>query len=128
MCIRDRTGIADLAPGTSQTLRFDVTIGAISGASQTFVNQGTATSTQTGPVRTDSNGDPSDGTQPTTITAIGTGTGGTPALDLQKRWSLAVDGGTVGQVDPGDTVQYTLTATNTGVRVVADVRLSLIHI
>jgi uncharacterized repeat protein (TIGR01451 family)/fimbrial isopeptide formation D2 family protein len=118
------TGIADLAPGTSQTLRFDVTIGAISGASQTFVNQGTATSTQTGPVRTDSNGDPSDGTQPTTITAIGTGTGGTPALDLQKRWSLAVDGGTVGQVDPGDTVQYTLTATNTGVRVVADVRLT----
>lgn len=118
------TGIADLVPGASQTLRFDVTITSVAGASQTFVNQGTATSTQTGAVPTDGNGDPSDGAQPTSITAIGTGTGATQALDLQKRWSLAVDGGTVGQVDPGDTVQYSLTLVNTGPQPVADLRLT----
>jgi len=117
------TGIADLAPGASQTLRFDVTIGAIAGASQTFINQGTATSTQTGSVRTDSNSDPSDGAQPTSITAVGTGTA-SPALDVQKRWSLAVDNLNVGVVDPGDTVQYTITVANTGARAAANVRLT----
>ena len=117
------TGIADLAPGASQSLSFDVTIGAVADASQTFTNQGSATSTQTGPVLTDSNGDPSDGSQPTSITAVGTGTA-TPALNLQKRWSLAVDGSAIGVVDPGDTVQYSLTVTNTGAQAATNVRLT----
>ncbi|MTW23151.1 isopeptide-forming domain-containing fimbrial protein, partial [Allochromatium palmeri] len=117
------TGLADLAPGASHTLSFDVTITSVTGDSQTFNNQGTATATGLGDVPTDSNGDPSDGAQPTTITAIGTGSAA-PALDLQKRWSLVVDGGTLGQVDPGDTLQYTLTVTNTGAQAATDVRLT----
>lgn len=117
------TDLAELPPGASHTLSFDVTIASVTGDSQTFSNQGTATSSTTGAVLTDSNGDPSDGTQPTTITAIGTGSG-TPALDLQKRWSLVVDGGTLGQVDPGDTLQYTITVTNTGAQAASDVRLT----
>ncbi|MBK7541480.1 MAG: DUF11 domain-containing protein [Candidatus Competibacteraceae bacterium] len=117
------TGIADLAPGASQTLNFNVTIGAIAGASQTFTNQGSATSTQTGAVLTDSNGDPGDGSQPTSITATGTGPA-TPALNVQKRWSLAVDASAIGVVDPGDMVQYTLTVTNTGAQAASNVRLT----
>lgn len=118
------TGITDLTPGASQTLSFDVTIASVTGSSQTFVNQGTATSTQTGPVLTDSNGDPSDGAQPTSITAVGSGGSASPALDVQKRWSLAVDNGNVGVVDPGDTVQYTITVANTGAQAATDVRLT----
>lgn len=118
------TGIANLTPGASQTLRFDVTIASVTGTSQTFVNQGTATSAETGPVLTDSNGDPSDGAQPTSITAVGNSGSASPALDVQKRWSLAVDNDHVGIVDPGDTVQYTITVANTGAVAATDVRLT----
>ena len=85
------TSIGSLAPGAQVTATFDVTITAVAGSSQTYVNQGTATSTQTGPVLTDGNGNPADGNQPTTFTAVGSGGTAQPALDVQKRWSIAVD-------------------------------------
>ena len=99
------TGIGSLAPGAQVTATFDVTITTVTGASQTYVNQGTATSTQTGNVLTDSNGNPSDGNQPTTFTAVGSG--GTPqaALDVQKRWAIAVDTPPIGVASPGDTLR-----------------------
>lgn len=90
---------------------------------ETFTNQATADSDQTDPVRSDGNGDPSDGNQPTSITAVSSGPG-TSALDVEKRWSLAVDVDGDGRVDPGDTLAYRISVRNTGSAQATDVRLS----
>ncbi len=118
------SGIGTMAPGAVVSATFDVTITSISGSSQTYVNQGTATSTQTGNVKTDSNGDPSDGNQPTSITAVAGGGGATPLLDVQKRWSLAIDTPPTGVPSPGDTLFYTITTTNTGAAAATNVHLT----
>ncbi len=115
--------IGTLAPGATVSATFDVTITSVSGSSQTYVNQGTATSTQTGPVLTDSNGNPSDGNQPTTITAVAGG-GATPLLDVQKRWSLVIDTPPTGVASPGDTLQYTITIANSGAAAATNVHLT----
>ena len=98
-----------MAVGSLATAQFEVTVGAAG----TFVNQGTADSDQTVPVQTDSNGDPTDGNQPTTFVAVASGSG-TPQVNLQKRWRLLVDLDGNGAVNPNDTVEYTLTLTNSG--------------
>ncbi len=101
------------------TAQFDVTVGAAG----TFTNQGTATSDQTGSVKTDSNGDPTDGNQPTVFIAVASG-GGTPVIDVQKRWQLVVDLNGDGRVNPGDTLGYTITLRNTGSAGATNVRLA----
>jgi uncharacterized repeat protein (TIGR01451 family)/fimbrial isopeptide formation D2 family protein len=107
--------------GGSLTLSFDVTVDPFTETERVFNNQGTVSSPQVGSVLTDGNGDPSDGTQPTVITAT-TG-GGAPRLDLQKRWTLAVDVGGDGTVNPGDTLLYTLLVSNSGSAPANDVRI-----
>ena len=117
------TGL-NIAVGGSLTLTFDVTIDAFPEAVKVFSNQGTVSGTQVGNTLTDGNSDPSDGAQPTVITAANINTGNdTPQLDLQKRWSLVgnVSGGT--EVNPGDIVLYTLTVTNTGSTAATNVRV-----
>ncbi len=101
------------------TAQFDVTVGAAG----TYTNQGTATSDQTGSLKTDSNGDPTDGNQPTTFIAVASG-GGTPLVDVQKRWQLAVDLNGDGLMNPGDTIGYTITVRNTGSAAATNVRLA----
>jgi len=118
------SSIGTMAPAAVVSATFDVTITTVSGASQTYTNQGTATSTQTGGVPTDSNGDPSDGNQPTKITAIGGGGGATPLLDIQKRWSLAIDAPPTGVASPGDTLLYTINIANNGSASATNVHLT----
>ncbi|MCB1718762.1 MAG: DUF11 domain-containing protein, partial [Candidatus Competibacteraceae bacterium] len=91
-------------------------------ANETFVNQGVTDSDQTEPGLTDSNGDPSDGLQPTEIDAT-TGAGA-PALDVEKRWRLAIDNDGDGLVDPGDTLAYSITVSNTGSAAAINARVS----
>jgi len=91
---------------------------------ETFTNQATADSDQTDAVRSDGNGDPSDGNQPTRITAVSDDQTGASALDVEKRWSLAVDVDGDGRVDPGDTLAYRISVRNSGSAQATDVRLS----
>ena len=45
-------------------------------------------------------------------------------LDVQKRWSVAVDTPPTGVASPGDTLQYTITVGNTGIATATNVRLT----
>ncbi|MBI5506259.1 MAG: DUF11 domain-containing protein [Deltaproteobacteria bacterium] len=114
--------IPAIAAGDFEVARFDVTVdgpplynGSGDGdpLRETFVNQGTADSNETPPVLTDSDGDPTDGEQPTSIGAVD-GVSGSPVLDVEKRVTLAVDNAGDGLVDPLDVLEYTITLRNTG--------------
>ncbi len=111
-----------IAPGGSLTISFDVTIAVFADSEKTFSNQGSVSSPQSGTVPTDSNGDPSDGAQPTVITAVSSGTGA-PRLDMQKSWSLSNDVAGDGTVNPADTLLYVLRLTNSGSTAAQDVRI-----
>ncbi len=118
------SAIGALAPGASVAATFDVTIASVSGSTQTYVNQGAATSTETGGVFTDDNGDPGDGNQPTQFTAVSGGGTAAPLIDVQKRWAVAVDTAPLGVPSPGDTLQYTVTVSNQGSAAATNVRLT----
>jgi uncharacterized repeat protein (TIGR01451 family)/fimbrial isopeptide formation D2 family protein len=116
---------ASLPVGASITFSFDVTINAFAGASVDYTNQGTATSAQTQPTRTDGNSNPADGNQPTVFTATAAGTPTTtPVLDLQKRATLVTDVNGNGIVNPGDRISYSITIKNTGGASATNVRLT----
>ncbi|MEE4297401.1 MAG: isopeptide-forming domain-containing fimbrial protein [Wenzhouxiangella sp.] len=87
-----------------------------------FVNQAVVDSDQTAPVLSDSNGDPSDGNQPTSIQAVDSGAG-TPAIDVEKRWRQGSDLDGDGLVDPGDQIAYSIIVTNTGSAAATNLRL-----
>jgi uncharacterized repeat protein (TIGR01451 family)/fimbrial isopeptide formation D2 family protein len=112
--------IGTLAVGASATATIRVNIASLALVTPTgsFVNQGSVTGTSsTGQpltTLTDGNNTPGDGNQPTTFVATATGTAGSPALDLQKRWVLLTDANSNGAVNPGDTIQYQITVSNTG--------------
>ena len=89
---------------------------------ETFINQALADSDQTDPVLSDSNGNLSDGNQPTTIQAVDSGPG-TPAIDVEKRWSQGSDVDGDGLVDPGDQIAYSIIVTNTGSATASNLRL-----
>ncbi|QTD48525.1 isopeptide-forming domain-containing fimbrial protein [Sulfidibacter corallicola] len=121
--------IPSLDVGATVTATFAITIDGpplfdsdATPTSETFVNQGTAQADQVGPVETDSNGDPGDGNQDTRFTAVD-GIAGSPALDLEKRWALAVDIDGDGLVDPNDTLLYTLVLRNDGAATAENVML-----
>ncbi len=118
------TGVASLAPGASLTATFDVTIVSVTPPQQAYVNQGTASSSQTGAVRTDGNGDPTDGNSPTTFIAVGAGGVAAPVLDVQKRWIVLTDTPPLGVPSPGDTIRYTIGVVNSGSAPAANVRLT----
>lgn len=118
------SGVGTLAPGAAVTATFDVTIVAVTPPQQAYVNQGTAVSAETGAVRTDGNGDPSDGNSPTVFVAVGAGGTAAPVLDVQKRWTVLTDTPPLGVSSPGDTIRYTITVVNTGSGPAANVRLT----
>jgi len=116
------TGIT-LAPGEIATVTLDVSIDAISGADETFINQGTADSDETSSVSTDGNGSFLDGNQATTFTAVNSASAAV-SLDLEKRWQQIADADGDGQIDPTDTYRYTLTLRNTGTAPATNVQLT----
>lgn len=111
--------IGTLTAGQAVTAYFDVTINAFTG-SPTFSNQGSVSATGVSTVQTDGNIDPLDGAQPTIFDAGSAA----PKLDVQKRWVIAVDTAPFGVTSPGDTLQYTITVTNTGSAPATNVRLT----
>ena len=118
--------IGTLAGGNWAYAVFDVTIDSplpLGVSSHTFTNQGTIDSDQTTPVPTDGNGIPADGYQPTSISAVD-GIAASPALDVQKQWSIAVDLAGDGLASPDDTLEYMLVITNTGSAAATNVRLA----
>lgn len=118
------TGVGSLAIGASVTASFDVTITSVTPPQQAYVNQGTASSLETGPVRTDGNGDPTDGNSPTVFVAVGAGGTAGPLLDVQKRWVVATDTPPLGVPSPGDAIRYTITVVNSGSGPATNVRLT----
>lgn len=111
--------IPTIAVNGSETVSFDVFVdGPLFNSDadpnrETFVNQANADSDETEPTLSDADLDPSNGLQPTRISAVD-GVVGDPALDVEKRWSLDIDGDGDGRVDPGDTIRYTITIINQG--------------
>ena len=117
---------ATLAAGATASFSFDVTINPFSPATLDFTNQGSATSDQTQPTRTDGNGNPADGNQPTVFTAINPAAppATVPILDVQKRVAISVDANGNGVVNPADRVIYTITVKNTSTVTATNVRVS----
>lgn len=104
---------ATATTGNVATLTFDVVINAnvINGtiiANQGFVNAAGAAS---GPLPEQASDDPDTATlNDPTLDIVGN----LPLVDVQKTVVLQVDNGSIGIVDPGDTLRYTLTLTNNG--------------
>jgi len=121
--------VPSIAPLGFETVTFDVTIDAplidLNGSAviETFTNQGAIDSDETAPSLTDGNLDPSDGNQPTRIVATDSA-GSSPSLDVEKRWSLAVDADGDGLVDPGDTIGYSIVILNGGPAAAVNARLA----
>ncbi len=109
--------------GNSQSASFEVTVDAFAPMSNIYVNQAVIDSDQTNPSTSDNNGDASDGNQPTRFVAVN-GMAGAADIDVEKRWSHALDLDGDGLVDPGETIAYTITVLNTGSAMATDVRLS----
>jgi len=118
--------IALLAGRSMVTVTFDVTIDPWTAppTTQAYVNQGTADSDQSSSVLSDSNGDPSDGSQSTQFLAVSSGGSGSPVLDVEKRATLFLDNDSDGLVDPGDTIGYSITISNFGAADAVNVRFS----
>ncbi|MFK3647734.1 hypothetical protein ACI2IY_04775, partial [Lysobacter enzymogenes] len=100
------TAIATLAPGASQTLT--CTSGNVYTLTQTDVNNGKVDNTATGTGTTPSGGTVSD-TDSKTVTISAA-----PNLSLKKERTGLTDTDNSGGVSLGDTLTYTITATNTG--------------
>ncbi|MFK3649432.1 OmpA family protein, partial [Lysobacter enzymogenes] len=100
------TAIATLAPGASQTLT--CTAGNVYTLTQTDVNNGKVDNTATGTGTTPSGGTVSD-TDSKTVTISAA-----PNLSLKKERTGLTDTDNSGGVSLGDTLTYTVTATNTG--------------
>lgn len=119
------TGITSIPAGGFANAVFDVSVDSFTGAAQTFINQANASYTDNGSnktTQTDSNGNPSDGNQPTTISA--TAGAGAPALNVQKRVLLAVDNNGDGLASPGDRLAYAVTIINNGSAATQNARFS----
>lgn len=105
--------IPTLNTKSALSAEFEVTIDAFAGTNRTYFNQAVIDSDQTDSNVSDNNGDPNDGNQPTRFEAVN-GMSGSATIDVEKRWSHAVDIDGDGLVDPTETIVYTITVLNTG--------------
>ena len=122
--------LAMLAAGDIATLTFDATVDTPlanhdgNPDTETFTNQSMIGADGLPPGMTDADGDPSNGKQPTRITAVAEPGTGAPVLDDAKSVQLVtdLDGDTL--VDPGDTLRWRMTVTNTGSAMATNVVLT----
>ncbi|MFK8012741.1 MAG: isopeptide-forming domain-containing fimbrial protein [Marinicellaceae bacterium] len=105
--------IATLNTKNTQSAVFEVTIDAFAGTTRAYLNQAIIDSDQTDPNTSDNNGDANDGNQSTRFVAVN-GIAGSATVDMEKRWSHALDVDGDGLVDTGETIVYTITVLNTG--------------
>ena len=103
--------IGSMLPGATVTIRFRVTVDALTPNGQIISNQGSVNSDQTVPTPTDADGNPANGAQPTNVVVGQTPTAG---LRADKSVQLTADAAPTGTINAGDTVTYTITLTNTG--------------
>ncbi|MEN9560193.1 MAG: hypothetical protein RLZZ502_1404, partial [Pseudomonadota bacterium] len=116
--------LANIPAGGSLIASVDVTInGPVGSPSQTYSNQAIARSNETGPVSSDGDGDVSNGAQPTLFLAYPVSPPAVASLSVQKRWTLFTDLAANGVVNPGDTIEYTLTVDNLSTVAASNVRL-----
>jgi uncharacterized repeat protein (TIGR01451 family) len=111
--------VGAMAASESVTIRFRTTVnpGVIAGT--VLSNQGSVDSDQTVPTPTDGDGNPGNGNQPTTIPV-----NGVPAVAVSKSQSFPGDTNLDGQLNPGETIRYTLVVTSTGSSTAANVILT----
>jgi uncharacterized repeat protein (TIGR01451 family) len=94
-----------LSPGEWATIQFDVQVNAGTPAGTLIINQATVTTSETGALLTDGDGNPATGPEPTVVVV-----GDVQQLDISKQ--VTVVGG--GPVLPGATLEYVVTAQNIG--------------
>lgn len=100
-----------LAPGASVT----ITITADVGVAGVYSNQGDIGSAETVPGKTDDDGIPGNGINPTVFTAVSLGTvSGFPNLSVSKSAKVIQQIQPDGLLHPNDALQYDLVITNTG--------------
>ena len=119
--------VPSISVGGFEIAQFEITIDSplvnfdVNPLTEEFVNQGIADSDQTPSVLSDSNGDPTDGNQPTDFLAVAVPGTGAPNLDVEKRATLAVDLDGDGLFDPGDVIEYVILIQNSGPAVAENV-------
>jgi uncharacterized repeat protein (TIGR01451 family) len=108
--------IGPMAANEVVTIRFRTTVNVNVFAGTVLSNQGSVDSDQTVPTPSDGDGNPGNGNQPTTILV-----NGVPALAVTKTQSFPNDSNLDGQLNPGETIRYTLVVTSTGTSPAANV-------
>jgi uncharacterized repeat protein (TIGR01451 family) len=101
--------VGPMAANETVTIRFRTTVNISVNAGTVLSNEGSVDSDQTVPRPTDGDGNPGNGDQPTTIVV-----NGVPALAVTKAQSFPNDSNLDGQLNPGETIRYTLVVTSTG--------------
>ena len=109
--------VGPMAASEIETIKFRTTVDVTVTAGTVLSNQGSVDSDQTVPTPTDGDGNPGNGNQPTTILV-----NGVPALSLTKSEAFPGDTNLDGQLNPGETIRYTLKVTSTGTSQAANVR------
>ncbi len=115
--------IGNLAATATATISFQVTVDGGTPDGTVISNQGSVDSEQTVPTPTDADGVRDNGFQPTDIPV-----GGQPSLQsplyAEKRVVLLTDQNGNGAVNPGDTLRYSLVASNNGDQALTNVSLT----
>ena len=103
----------DTAANNVATITFDVVVNPAAVIGTVISNQGfiTGEGAGSGVIAQQPSDDPGTATvNDPTLDIVGN----VPLFDVQKTVAIVVDGTTAGVVDPGDTLRYTITATNMG--------------
>jgi uncharacterized repeat protein (TIGR01451 family) len=108
--------VGAMAASEIVTIKFRTAVDLTTTAGTVLSNQGSVDSDQTVPTPTDGDGNPGNGSQPTTIIV-----NGVPALTLTKSEAFPGDTNVDGQLNPGETIRYTLKVTSTGTSPAANV-------
>jgi uncharacterized repeat protein (TIGR01451 family)/fimbrial isopeptide formation D2 family protein len=108
--------VGPMALNETVTIKFRTSVDITTTAGTILTNQGSVDSDQTVPTTTDGDGNPGNGNQPTTIPV-----NGVPALTIVKSETFPGDTNLDGQLNPGETIRYTLTVTSSGTSQAANV-------